>query len=539
VPRTRSASTKPPVSQPIAFGSVSLIDLAIGAVLILTIFTVYFQVGTFDFISYDDNQYVTENTRVLSGLTPGNIRWALTAVVVSNWMPVTILSHMLDCQLFHQQSGVHHLVNVLFHALATLLLFASLKRASGARGASAFVALLFAVHPLHVESVAWVAERKDVLSAFFWFLALYGYVRYAEHPTVRGYLPVVLAFALGLMAKPMLVTFPFTLLLLDAWPLHRTKLPGTLYEKLPLFALSAAASCVTYFVQGSTGAFRVFPLPVRIENALISYVVYIGQMLWPVRLAVLYPYQESLATWQAAAAAMILVALTAAVIFAWRTRPYLAVGWFWYLGTLVPVIGLVQVGQQAHADRYMYIPMVGLLLMLAWGASELQAKWPRAKMACVLAAAACGIACVWIAHAQTEYWQNTGTLFEHALSLTRDNYMAEYTLGNYLMNTRRGLEAIPHFEAALRVAPNYPDAHNNLGMVLGNIPGHMTEAISEFEEAVRLKPDLLPAQHNLAVALEQMPGRKSEALAHYEVIERLQPSPEIAGIIKRLRAEQK
>jgi tetratricopeptide (TPR) repeat protein len=254
---------------------------------------------------------------------------------------------------------------------------------------------------------------------------------------------------------------------------------------------------------------------------------------------VLYPYQKSLVMWHAAAAATVLLAVTAAVIFAWRTRPYLAVGWFWYLGTLVPVIGLVQVGQQARADRYMYIPMVGLLLMLAWGASEFQAKWPRAKLACILAASACCIACVVAARVQTEYWQDTGTLFERTLDLTQDNYMAEYTFGNYLMNSRRESEAIPHFEAALRVAPNYAEAHNNLGMVLGNIPGRMPEAISHFEAAIRLKPDLLPAQHNLAVALEQMPGRRSEAIAHYEVIERLQPSPEIAGIIKRLRAEQK
>ena len=487
MPKTRSTLIKPQDRQPIALGPFSLIDLAIGAVLILAIFTVYFQVGSFDFTSYDDNDYVTENTHVLSGLTLQNIRWALTAVVVSNWMPLTNLSHMLDCQLFHQQSGVHHLVNVLFHALATLLLFASFKRATGARWASAFVALIFAVHPLHVESVAWVSERKDVLSAFFCFLALYAYVRYTEHPSVRGYLQVALAFGLGLMAKPMLVTFPFVLLLLDAWPLHRTHFPRMLWEKAPLVAFAAAVSCVTYFVQRSTGAVQAYPLPVRIGNALISYVVYIGQTLWPARLVVLYPYPQSFAMGRAAAAAIFLLAVTAAVIFAWRTRPYLAVGWFWYLGTLVPVIGLVQVGQQARADRYMYIPMVGLLLMLAWGASELQAKWPRAKLAIVLAASACAIACVSAAWVQTGYWQNTGTLFERTLDLTRDNYVAEYTLANYLMNSRREPEAIPHFEAALRVTPNFAEAQNNLGMVLGNIPGRMPEAISHFEAAVRLE----------------------------------------------------
>jgi tetratricopeptide (TPR) repeat protein len=256
-------------------------------------------------------------------------------------------------------------------------------------------------------------------------------------------------------------------------------------------------------------------------------------MFWPARLAVLYPYQQSPAAWQAVAAAVILLAVTAAVLYAWRTRPYLAVGWFWYLGTLVPVIGLVQVGLQVRADRYMYIPMVGLLVMLAWGFAEFQSKW------LILAAATSCVACISVARVQTEYWQNGGTLFERALAVTQGNYVAEYNLGNYLMNTRRGEEAIPHFEAALRLKPDYPEAENNLGMMLGNIPGRMPDAISHFEAAVRLKPDLLPAHYNLAVALEQTPGRKSEALAHYEIIERAQPSPEIEKIIERLRAEQK
>jgi len=511
-----------------------LLDLAIGLGLILAIFAVYSSVGGYDFTSYDDNLYVTENTHVQSGLTPENIKWAMTAVVASNWMPVTLLSHMLDCQLFHQQSGMHHLVNVLIHMLATLLLFASLQRATGARGASAFVALLFGVHPLHVESVAWVAERKDVLSAFFWFLALYGYIRYAERPTILRYLLVALAFALGLMAKPMMVTFPFTLLLFDVWPLRRLEFPKILWEKLPLIALSAAVSCITYFVQRSTAAVQSFPLPVRIANALISYVVYLGQMFWPARLAVLYPYQQSPSIAQAAAAAVLLAAVTAGVIFVWRTRPYLAVGWFWYLGTLVPVIGLVQVGLQSRADRYMYLPMVGLLMMLAWGLAEFQLPKP----ALALAAAIACVACTSAARLQIGYWQNSETLFERAIEVTQDNYVAEYNLGNYLMNTRRGSEAIPYFEAALRVHPNYPEAESNLGMVLGNLPGRMPEAITHFAAAVHLKPDLLPAQYNLAVALEHE-GKKSEALAHYEVVQRQQPSPEITKIIDRLKAEQK
>jgi hypothetical protein len=509
-------------------------DLAIGLGLMLAIFMVYAQVGTFDFTSYDDNLYVTTNEHVQAGLTAGSILWAWTAVVASNWMPVTLFSHMLDCQLFHLQSGMHHLMNVGLHLAATLLLFAALKRASGARGASAFVAFGFALHPLHVESVAWVAERKDVLSACFWFLALYGYARYAERPDWRRYLLVSAAFALGLMAKPMLVTFPFALLLWDRWPLQRWQFPRVVWEKLPLIALSAAASVVTYSVQRSTEAVQSYPLGVRIENALISYVVYIAQMFWPSGLAVLYPYDPAPSLAQAAGAGLVILAISAAVVWAWRTRPYLATGWFWYLGTLVPVIGLVQVGLQSRADRYMYIPMAGLLVMIGWGAKDLMAKWPRAKIPLVAAVALAGVACLWASRVQVEYWQNSGTLFERALAVTHDNYVAEYNLGNYLMNNRQGPEAVTHFEAALRVKPNYPEAENNLGMALGRMPGRMPDAITHFEAAVRLSPKLLEAHYNLAVALAQV-GRTREAIAQYEEVQRLQPSPEIGKIIEELR----
>ncbi len=280
----------------------STIGLAIGLGLILVIFAVYSQVGTFDFTSYDDNLYVTENPHVQAGLTPESIKWAMTAVVASNWMPVTLLSHMLDCQLFHQQSGMHHLMNVVFHLLASLLLFMVLQRATGASYPSSFVAFIYALHPLHVESVAWVAERKDVLSACFFFLALYAYVRYTEQPGVQRSLLVAAAFCLGLMAKPMLVTFPFVLLLFDFWPLRRVQFPRILWEKVPLFALSAVVSAVTFYVQRSTQAVQSYPLSVRIENALIGYAVYLVQTLWPTGLAVLYPYQAAPSLWQASAA---------------------------------------------------------------------------------------------------------------------------------------------------------------------------------------------------------------------------------------------
>jgi tetratricopeptide (TPR) repeat protein len=504
----------------------------------LTIFAVYADVGRFAFTSYDDNLYVSENAKVQAGLTLENIQWASTAVVASNWMPVTLLSHMLDCQLFHLQSGMHHLVNVVLHIVASLLLFVVLKRTTGARWPSAFVAFVFALHPLHVESVAWVAERKDVLSACFFFLAIYAYVYYVAQPSVRRYLLVAAAFALGLMAKPMLVTFPFVLLLLDLWPLRRVPAPRILWEKLPLIALSAAASVLTFFVQRSTLAVQSFPLPMRIENALISYVVYVVQFFWPAGLAVLYPYQQSPAVWQALGALLLLAGVTALVVREWRTRPYLATGWFWYLGTLVPVIGLVQVGLQSRADRYMYLPMVGLLIMLAWGTVDLMAKRPQLKVPITVAAVVACTACLLVARTQTGYWENSGTLFQRAVDVTQDNYVADYNLGNYLMNNQRSQDAIAFFEAALRIHPDYPEAENNLGMILGRMPGRMADAIPHFAAAARLRPSLVEAQFNLAVALEQS-GRTAEAIAQYELLQRLQPSPEIAQTIKRLKGGQK
>jgi tetratricopeptide (TPR) repeat protein len=517
---------------------IATVDLAIGLGLILTILAVYADVGRFDFTSYDDNLYVSENVHVQAGLTPESIKWASTAVVASNWMPVTLLSHMLDCQLFHLQSGMHHLMNVVLHLLASLLLFVALKRATVARWPSAFVAFVFALHPLHVESVAWVAERKDVLSACFFFLALYAYVHYVEQPGLRRYLMLAAAFCLGLMAKPMLVTFPFVLLLFDLWPLRRLNLPHIIWEKLPLIALSVAVSVVTFYIQRSTAAVQSFPLPVRIGNALISYVVYVAQMVWPSGLAVLYPYQQSPAVWQAAAALVLLAGVSALVLRQWRTRPYLATGWFWYLGTLVPVIGLVQVGLQSRADRYMYLPMVGLLIMVAWGAADVLAKWPQFKVPIAVAAAVACTACLLVARTQTAYWENSGTLFQRAIEVTHDNYVADYNLGNYLMNTHRRQEAIPYFEAALRVHPDYPEAENNLGMIFGGLPGRMADAIPHFAAAVRLRPSLMEAQLNLAVALEQS-GRTAEAITQYENLQRMQPTPEVAQIINRLKGAQK
>jgi tetratricopeptide (TPR) repeat protein len=538
----RSKPAPPPPKPAPPAGLDSLLDLAIWIGLILAVFTVYAQVGHFDFTNYDDPDYVTDNLHVQAGLTPASIKWAFTAVVSANWMPVTLLSHMLDCQLFGMESGMHHLVNVLFHTLAALLLFAALRRATGARWPSAFVAFIFAVHPQHVESVAWVAERKDVLSAFFFFLALYSYVRYAEMPTVRRYLLVAAPFCLGLMSKPMLVTFPFTLLLFDVWPLRRFRFPGVLWEKLPLLVLSAAASVVTYFVQGSKGAIMIMPFARRLENALMSYIAYLGQMFWPTRLAWFYSYADSVPLWQPAAALVVLLGITVLAIFLWRTHPYFVTGWFWYLGMLVPVIGLVQVGAQSRADRYTYIPMVGLLWILAWGAVDVLRKWPRAKPFIAAAAAVSCLACVAVARTQAGYWQNGMTLYQHAVDVTEDNLWARYNLagqhyllGSKLMNSGHGSEAVDQFEEALRVRPNYAEAHNNLGILLARMPNRSTDAIAHFEAALRLDPKLGQAHRNLGLLLASVPGRESEAIAHLEAAQRIQPDPELLQIINRLQ----
>jgi len=499
------------------------LELAIWLGLILSILAVYSQVGRFDFVNYDDDQYVYNNAHVQAGLTPDSVKWALTAVVVGNWMPVTLLSHLLDVQLFGMRSGMHHLVNVLFHALSTLLLFLALRRATGARAPSAFVAFVFALHPLHVGSVAWVAERKDVLSTFFWFLALYAYVLYAERRSLVRYLAVAAAFGLGLLSKPMIVTFPFTLLLLDVWPLRRMRWPTAIWEKLPLFALSAAAAAVTYFAQGTAGILVAIPLATRIGNASISSVTYIGQMFWPLRLSVFYPYPSSIPVWKGAAAFAAILAVSVLTMRAWRKRPYLAVGWLWYLGTLVPVIGLVQAGRQAHADRYMYIPMVGLSIMLAWGAAAVVGKWPRTKPAATLAGFAFCAACLVLARQETSHWRNSETLFEHAIDATEKNDLAENNLGFYRMTLGRYTDAIPDFEAALRVNPENALAHFNLGVSLAKIPGRIPDAIPHFEAALRISPDVALGHFTLGAALATVPGRAPEAIQQYEAALRINP----------------
>ena len=556
-----------PEKQPYCFR-----DLLICLALLMATFVVYAQVRHFEFVNLDDSAYTSGNLHVRRGITLEGLEWALTSQDAANWFPATWISHMLDCQFFGLDSGWHHITNVVIHGLASLLLFAFLYRSTGARWRSALVAWLFAVHPLHVESVAWVAERKDVLSAFFWFLTLWAYVRYTERVSSSRYLLVLLTFCCGLMAKPMTVTLPCVLLLLDFWPLGRWSLPARaeaggqprpaalVWEKTPLVMLSLAVSVMTYLAQHRGGAVKTltaFPIGLRFENALISCVVYIAQMFWPVRLAVIYPYPRHIPAWQAVLAALALAGATMIVVRCRRGSPYLAVGWFWYLGTLVPVIGLVQVGVQARADRYTYIPLVGLSIMVAWGVAEI-ARGPRVKLVAALLLSLACLTCAALAWLQVRHWRNSETLFRHALEVTAENSVAQVNLANYLVNVpgklpeavglweaalridpdsvtaHTGLgnaltripgrlpESFPQFQAALRLAPEWPIPHNELGNAWLKA-GRLPEAMAEFAAALRLDPDYADAHYNLGVALSEIPGRPAEAMSEYQAALRIKP----------------
>jgi tetratricopeptide (TPR) repeat protein len=485
----------------------------------------YAPVRRFDFVNFDDPEYVTRNMHVRGGVTPQGLEWALTSGEAANWFPLTRFSHMLDGQFFGLRGGWHHLVSVGWHALAAVLLFAFLARCTHARWPSAWVAFLFALHPLHVESVAWVAERKDVLCAFFWFLALWAYVRYAERPGRGRYLLVLLLFCLGLMSKPMIVTLPFLLLLLDAWPLRRFS-PAAVREKIPFFVLAAVSAIATYLVQHASGAVKEvarLPLGLRIENALVSCAIYCLDTIWPAGLAVFYPYPNGFAWWMVAAAGLVIAVITALTLRSFRSAPYLAVGWIWYLVTLAPVIGLVQVGAQARADRYMYVPMVGLTIMLAWGAAGLARRWQAAERPIAAAAIATCLGAAALSASQIEYWRNSETLFRHALDVTTDNYLAEHNLGSYLLNAGRLSEAMTHLQAALRIRPDSATARSDLASALARTPGRLPEAIAEYQAALRLLPDSAILHNNLGAALVRFPDRLPEAIRECQAALRIDP----------------
>ena len=504
--------------------------------LVAVTWAVFGQTLTHDFVNFDDHVYVYENPLVAKGLSTEGVIGAFTHAHARNWHPLTTLTHMLDCQLYRLNASGHHITNVILHTIAVLLLFLVLGQMTGALWQSGFVAALFAIHPLHVESVAWIAERKDVLSAVFFMLTLAAYARYARGPSPGRYLLMALLFALGLMSKPMLVTLPFVLLLLDYWPLGRIggqksevgkQLRTLITEKIPLFALSAL-SCIATLLAQRQGPSAIDQLPFlwRLNNALVSYVTYIWQMLWPARLAVFYPHpNDRLPLVEVIVAITLLVGISLLVIYLRRTKHYLVTGWFWYLGMFVPVIGLVQVGEQAHADRYTYLPQIGLYIMITWTLGDLIQKSPgRAQRAVVAIAATIVIALLSIrAFVQTSYWKNSETLWNHALAITGENDVAHNNLGFLFLRKGELDQAISQFQEALNIRSRNSESHYSLGAALiqsnlGNALARKQlwdEAIDHLQEAVRLRPDYADAYFNLGSVLFQR-GRIDQAIAQWQ-----------------------
>jgi tetratricopeptide (TPR) repeat protein len=500
--------------------------------LVLLTWIVFGQTLRYDFVNYDDPRYVYQNTRITSGLNLAGIGWAFTHIHGENWHPLTTITHMVDCQLYGLNARGHHFSNVLFHTIGVVLLFVVLEQMTGALWRSALVAAVFAIHPLHVESVAWVAERKDVLSGVFFMLTLLAYVHYARAPSSWRYFIVAFVFALGLMSKPMLVTLPFVLLLLDYWPLYRIRgersqvgrpLLRLLLEKIPLIALSAVSSTVTFLAQrGALGWTEQLPMLARINNAIVTYVIYVRQMFWPTNLAVFYPHPESrLPPWEISVALAILIGITLAAVIVRKNAPYLIIGWLWYLGMLLPVIGLVQVGWQGHADRYTYLPQIGLYIAVVWAVADLTASWRRQRV--LLSAATLLVigALSWSALIETSYWRDSETLFTHALAVTTNNDVAQNNLGIVFLQKGQLDEAISRLQAAIDLRPENGFAHNNLAKALLQ-KGRLPEAIVHYRKFLAIEPDNVEARNVLGTALIQQ-GRLSEAIEQWQEALAIEP----------------
>jgi Tfp pilus assembly protein PilF len=516
---------------------------------VLTI-AVFAPVRHFGFLSWDDPSYVTENRHVLAGMTWQGAWWAFTTGDAANWHPLTWLSHMLDVQLFGVDGGRHHLTSLALHVANVLLLFGALcqlftrrpafarHRASAGRRGDAdtvwqcgLVAALFAVHPLHVESVAWISERKDVLSTFFGLLAIWSYATYAERPSGRRYAVTLGLFALGLLAKPMLVTLPLVLLLLDVWPLERLSrgVRSLVVEKLPFFALAAASSVVTFLVQqrgGAVGGLGVLGWDLRVENALLSYVRYLGKCVWPSGLSAFYPYPPQTSAGLAVLALAGLVGVTALAARAAKRQPFLLVGWLWFVITLVPVIGLVQVGDQAMADRYTYLPLTGLFIAITWGGAALSARVRLPGSALGVAGVVLVIACAVTSRAQVATWATNESLWSHALAVTPDNYRAHVGLADALMDQGRPADAVAEYQAAARLVPRAAAVQNSLGLAL-TVAGRLDDAAAAYAAAVALDPGFADAHDNLGAMLARL-GRPDEAITHYRAAIRIDPSLALA-----------
>lgn len=546
------------------------------AYIVLTVVTlaVFWQVNQYDFVNLDDTVYVTENSHIQSGITLDGFHWAFTTTYAQFWHPLTWLSLMFDYQLHGLNAGGYHLTNLILHIMSALLLFWLFNRMTGAIWRSAFIATLFALHPLHVESVAWIAERKDVLSAFFWMLTLCLYVYYTEKPVIRRYLLVLLCFACGLMSKSMVVTLPIVMILLDYWPLGRlqsqkigtnltgvmpvstnqgrqktkskkraikknislpndqklseTKIAGIiplwqLREKTPFFVFSAVFSIITLYAQYKPSVkYFTFPLGSRIANAPVSFVTYLEKTFWPHDLAVFYPFSDQLPVWQVLGAALLILVISVAVIVAVKRLPYLFIGWLWYAITLLPVIGIIQVGKQAMADHFTYLPLIGIGIMLAWSMPFLITHGEIRKKI-LFSAGIVSIAILsFLACKQCGYWKNSTTLFSHALQVTKNNYLAHTNLGIALVKDGKTEEGISHYHAALQIKPDYSNAHYNLANALKK-QGAIDEAIAHYREAVKLNPYYSKAHNNLGVYLDAQ-GLHDEAIAHYRQALQIEPT---------------
>ena len=523
--------------------------LLIGLLLAVATLILYWPVQSYDFVNFDDDVYVTDNRQVYGGLSMESLTWSFTTFHAGNWHPLTWISHMVDAVAYGLDAGGHHWTNVLIHTAATFLLFFVLSGMTNSPWASALVAALFAIHPIHVESVAWVSERKDVLSGFFWILTMGAYAHYARHPTLRRYLLVVLSLVMGLLSKPMTVTLPFVLLLLDYWPLRRYAATRTAFdrwvrqgrasngasalllivEKVPLLGVAAISCLVTLFTQKEAGALwslEQIPIATRLANASVTYLDYIRKMLWPVDLAVFYPHAGMPPSWKIAVALLLLGSISCLVVRKAREMPFLLVGWLWYLGTLVPVIGLVQVGSQSMADRYTYIPLVGLFIALAWGAERIVAGWPRWKSPAILLSIVAISGLLFLARSQVETWKNSVTLFEQALAATEVNPVAHQKIGEFYLDRNDCSRAVPHFLKAIEMKENYAYAYHGLG-VCASRETPQDGALYFFRQALQLDPQLTRTLLSRGVLLMQL-GRLEEAGEDFRQLLRLDPSHEAA-----------
>lgn len=551
------------------------------AIAVITI-AAYWGVWNNGFVDFDDNEYITTNQQVQAGLTGNGIRWAFTTEHASNWHPLTWLSHMMDCEFFGLNAGGHHIVSLVIHIVNSLLVFWAIKLMTGAYWRSAFVAVLFAIHPLHVESVGWAAERKDVLSTFFWMLTMMAYALYVKADSGRKwYICSLFAFALGLLAKPMLVSLPFVLLLLDYWPLERVGLRQSgesfrklIVEKIPFFILACISCVVTMYAQRAGGAVKglyMLSLKFRIGNAIVSYTRYIGKMFFPKDLVVFYPHPgDGLSFSKVVMAAVLLVCISIFVFARAKKMRWLLVGWFWFVGTLIPVIGLVQVGAQAMADRYTYIPLIGLFVIVAWSVTELLGSWKYKQVFLSISACVVIIILSVLTFKQVRYWENDLTLFGRVAIVDEDNYTGNFNLARAFSKAGRPEKAIEHYRNAVRIEPDSPEAkhnlaielfkkgkidesikyyrmalkldsseakmHYNLGLVL-EMKGNFSEAQKYYLEAIKLNKDYSMAYYHLANTLNKL-GKTQEAIKAYQQVLRIEPQNttakrELEAILKR------